>query len=159
MAAAVAPPLGGDVSAVRLEALNFAYPGCAPSVRDVSLDLPRGARCLLIGANGAGEGVEGNGDCPLPAAGAPMGRGAACSAAVRARAALLLGSRAVCGPRPCDAARRSPARRAGKTTLLQLLAGKYMVGRSVITVLGRSPFYDLVRAGRPLLARAAGCAV
>lgn len=34
---------------------------------------------------------------------------------------------------------------AGKTTLLQLLAGKYMVGRSVITVLGRSPFYDLVR--------------
>lgn len=33
----------------------------------------------------------------------------------------------------------------GKTTLLQLLAGKYMVGRNVITVLGRSPFYDLVR--------------
>ena len=32
----------------------------------------------------------------------------------------------------------------GKTTLLQLLAGKYMVGRDAIRVLGRSPFYDLV---------------
>lgn len=33
---------------------------------------------------------------------------------------------------------------AGKTTLLQLIAGKYLVGRDVIRVLGSSPFYDTV---------------
>lgn len=32
----------------------------------------------------------------------------------------------------------------GKTTLLQLLAGKYMVGRKDITVLGGAPFFDMV---------------
>ncbi|KAI8469699.1 MAG: P-loop containing nucleoside triphosphate hydrolase protein [Monoraphidium minutum] len=82
--AAEAPPAPEAVPAVCLKGLNFAYPGCAASIKDVNLDLPKGSRCLLIGANGA-----------------------------------------------------------GKTTLLQVLAGKYMVGRSVITVLGRSPFYDL----------------
>jgi hypothetical protein len=35
---------------------------------------------------------------------------------------------------------------AGKTTLLQLLAGKYMVPKQVIRVLGESPFYDMVGA-------------
>ncbi|GBF94489.1 P-loop containing nucleoside triphosphate hydrolase [Raphidocelis subcapitata] len=84
MAQAVVAANGDGISAVRLEGLKFSYPGCAASIKDASLDLPRGSRCLLIGANGA-----------------------------------------------------------GKTTLLQLLAGKYMVGRDVITVLGRSPFHDL----------------
>jgi CCR4-NOT complex subunit CAF16 len=55
MAAAAGPQAPQDVTAVSLNSLSFAYPGCAPSVRDVSLDLPRGSRCLLIGANGAGE--------------------------------------------------------------------------------------------------------
>jgi CCR4-NOT complex subunit CAF16 len=32
---------------------------------------------------------------------------------------------------------------AGKTTLLQLLAGKYMVGQDVIRVLGRPAFHDI----------------
>jgi hypothetical protein len=35
---------------------------------------------------------------------------------------------------------------AGKTTLLQLIAGKYMVAKKTIVVLGQSPFHDLVRA-------------
>lgn len=34
---------------------------------------------------------------------------------------------------------------AGKTTLLQLIAGKYMVAKKTIVVLGQSPFHDLVR--------------
>ena len=33
----------------------------------------------------------------------------------------------------------------GKTTLLQLLAGKYMVPRDRIVVLGEAPFHDMVR--------------
>ena len=41
-------------SGVAVKDLQFAYPGCAPSVVDFNLDLPRGSRCLLIGANGAG---------------------------------------------------------------------------------------------------------
>jgi hypothetical protein len=43
---------------------------------------------------------------------------------------------------------RHPAKQittpSGKTTLLQLLAGKYMVGRKDITVLGGAPFFDMV---------------
>lgn len=34
--------------------LSFAYPGHAPLVRELSLQLPRGSRCLLCGANGGG---------------------------------------------------------------------------------------------------------
>jgi hypothetical protein len=49
----VAAPV--DPQAVSLQGLNFAYPGCPPSLKDVNLDLPKGSRCLLIGANGAGE--------------------------------------------------------------------------------------------------------
>jgi ABC-type uncharacterized transport system ATPase subunit len=44
--------------------------------------------------------------------------------------------------------------RAGKTTLLQLIAGKYLVGREVIRVLGSSPFYDTVSALRLTLGAA-----
>lgn len=52
---AVAAQTAQDVQAVSLQGLTFAYPGCAASIKDVNLDLPRGSRCLLIGANGAGE--------------------------------------------------------------------------------------------------------
>ncbi len=38
---------------------------------------------------------------------------------------------------------------AGKTTLLQLLAGKYMVPRDRILVLGESPFYNTVSTPTP----------
>lgn len=41
----------------------------------------------------------------------------------------------------------------GKTTLLQLVAGKYMVGRDSIRVLGQSPFYDMVRRAATLVQR------
>jgi len=44
-----------EPQAVSLQELNFAYPGCPPSLKGVNLDLPKGSRCLLIGANGAGE--------------------------------------------------------------------------------------------------------
>ena len=36
-----------------------------------------------------------------------------------------------------------PLASTGKTTLLQLLAGKYMVGQEVVRVLGRPAFHDL----------------
>jgi CCR4-NOT complex subunit CAF16 len=49
-------PATNDASAVRVEHLSFTYPLSAdPTVRDLSLELPPGSRCLLIGANGAGE--------------------------------------------------------------------------------------------------------
>jgi len=32
----------------------------------------------------------------------------------------------------------------GKTTLLQLLGGKYMIGRKDVTILGGAPFFDMV---------------
>ena len=34
--------------------------------------------------------------------------------------------------------------RAGKTTLLEVLAGKHMVGRDAVRILGRPAFYDLM---------------
>lgn len=73
---------------MQLHNLQFSYPGCERALKDVTLDLPKGSRTLLLGANGA-----------------------------------------------------------FKTTLLQLIAGKYMVGRDVIRVLQQSPFYDMVGAG------------
>lgn len=51
-----APATTEQASAVRVEHLSFTYPLSAdPTVRDLSLELPPGSRCLLIGANGAGE--------------------------------------------------------------------------------------------------------
>lgn len=43
----------GDALAV--QSLKFAYPGSKPVIDDFSLHLPAGSRCLLLGANGAGE--------------------------------------------------------------------------------------------------------
>lgn len=37
------------------------------------------------------------------------------------------------------------ALRTGKSTLLQILAGKHMVGPDAVLVLGRSAFHDVVR--------------
>ena len=43
--------------AVEVTAMQFAYAGDAPVVTNFSLKLPRGSRCLLVGANGAGTAV------------------------------------------------------------------------------------------------------
>ena len=40
--------------AVVLRSLSYAYAGHRPMLSDISLSLPRGSRCLLVGANGAG---------------------------------------------------------------------------------------------------------
>ena len=45
-----APPLG-----IRLNGVTFSYPNCPPFISNASLELPRGSRCLLIGANGTGK--------------------------------------------------------------------------------------------------------
>ena len=42
--------------AIEVSRLTFAYPGSAePVLRDLSLSVPAGARCLLLGANGVGK--------------------------------------------------------------------------------------------------------
>lgn len=72
------------VPGVQVNGIKFAYQGCGTFIQNCNIALPRGSRCLLLGANGA-----------------------------------------------------------GKTSLLQLLAGKYMVGKEEVLVLGRPPFHDL----------------
>lgn len=47
-------PKVADEPAVQLNELRFCYPGCKVFIDGVSLELPRGSRALLIGANGAG---------------------------------------------------------------------------------------------------------
>lgn len=37
-----------------INSLSYAYPGSLPVISDFTLNLPRGSRCLLLGANGAG---------------------------------------------------------------------------------------------------------
>ena len=37
-----------------VSSLTYAYPGSLPVISDFTLNLPRGSRCLLLGANGAG---------------------------------------------------------------------------------------------------------
>ncbi|PNH03149.1 ABC transporter I family member 19 [Tetrabaena socialis] len=49
------PSTSGAGEGIGLDAVSYAYPGCAPFIKKCSLDLPRGSRCLLIGANGAGK--------------------------------------------------------------------------------------------------------
>lgn len=42
--------------AIAIDRLSFTYPGAArPVLRDLSLSIPAGARCLLLGANGVGK--------------------------------------------------------------------------------------------------------
>ncbi len=48
---------GYEGDAVVVRSLSFSYPESAPVVDDFSLSLPRGSRCLLCGANGAGERI------------------------------------------------------------------------------------------------------
>ncbi|GMH44842.1 hypothetical protein BSKO_12794 [Bryopsis sp. KO-2023] len=85
---AVALPNGthadGEDNAVEANSLRFSFPGSEPVIKDFTLKLPKGSRCLLAGANGS-----------------------------------------------------------GKTTVLQVLAGQYMVPEDDIRILGRTPFSDL----------------
>merc|ERR1711966_117965 len=46
---------GAANDGMRVQSLTYAYPGCEPAVRDFTLELPAGSRCLLLGANGAGK--------------------------------------------------------------------------------------------------------
>jgi CCR4-NOT complex subunit CAF16 len=51
-----APELAAAVEpAVAVDRLTFAYPDGTPVFRDLSLVIPAGARCLLLGANGVGK--------------------------------------------------------------------------------------------------------
>eukprot|EP00208_Stichococcus_sp_RCC1054_P008448 CAMPEP_0206149896 /NCGR_PEP_ID=MMETSP1473-20131121/38019_1 /ASSEMBLY_ACC=CAM_ASM_001109 /TAXON_ID=1461547 /ORGANISM="Stichococcus sp, Strain RCC1054" /LENGTH=347 /DNA_ID=CAMNT_0053547379 /DNA_START=134 /DNA_END=1179 /DNA_ORIENTATION=+ len=76
---------GYDGDAVVVRSLSFSYPDSPPVVDGFSLSLPRGSRCLLCGANGA-----------------------------------------------------------GKTSVLEVLAGRHLVGRDTVRILGRPAFYDLM---------------
>jgi CCR4-NOT complex subunit CAF16 len=75
-------------NAVEVRDLTFVYPGAAQPVLDrLSLAVPAGARCLLLGANGV-----------------------------------------------------------GKSTLLRLVAGRHLIDRDVVRVLGRPAFHDTALA-------------
>ncbi len=43
------------VDGILLNSVSYCYPNCEPFVKNCSLTLPRGSRCLLIGANGTGK--------------------------------------------------------------------------------------------------------
>jgi ABC-type bacteriocin/lantibiotic exporter with double-glycine peptidase domain len=46
---------GGDSMALVIKNLDFTYSGAPqPCLKDISLSLPKGSRCLLVGDNGAG---------------------------------------------------------------------------------------------------------
>ena len=49
------PNQASPQDAVVLSTLSYAYSGHQPIISDISLTLPKGSRCLLLGANGAGE--------------------------------------------------------------------------------------------------------
>lgn len=49
------PSQSSPQDAVVLSTLSYAYSGHQPIISDISLTLPKGSRCLLLGANGAGE--------------------------------------------------------------------------------------------------------
>ena len=44
-----------DELPLAINSLSYAYPGASPVISNFTLQLPRGSRCLLLGANGAGE--------------------------------------------------------------------------------------------------------
>ena len=46
---------GNADAAISVNSLTYAFAGYPPVVSEVSIQLPRGSRCLLIGANGAGK--------------------------------------------------------------------------------------------------------
>jgi CCR4-NOT complex subunit CAF16 len=48
-------PTSTEQQAVVLQDLQFSYPGCNAFLKGIDLQLPKGSRTLLIGANGAGE--------------------------------------------------------------------------------------------------------
>lgn len=111
---------------VVVRSLSFSFPfSSGPVIHDLSLALPRGSRCLLTGANGAGEAPAARvRPCIVPAAAVPAGPPNSC---------LL----------PCPLPPAPLGRPAGKTSLLQVLAGKYMVGQDDVRILGRPAFHDI----------------
>ena len=44
-----------DELPLAINSLSYSYPGALPVISEFTLNLPRGSRCLLLGANGAGE--------------------------------------------------------------------------------------------------------
>eukprot|EP01024_Parvocaulis_polyphysoides_P051759 TRINITY_DN5103_c0_g2_i1.p1 TRINITY_DN5103_c0_g2~~TRINITY_DN5103_c0_g2_i1.p1 ORF type:complete len:297 (-),score=25.12 TRINITY_DN5103_c0_g2_i1:148-1038(-) len=44
-----------DRDGVVINSLQFSFPGYVPIISELSLELPKGSRCLLLGANGSGK--------------------------------------------------------------------------------------------------------
>jgi CCR4-NOT complex subunit CAF16 len=85
----VQEPLHPPPPSIEVRGLTFRYPRApAPVFSNLTLAVPAGARCLLLGANGV-----------------------------------------------------------GKSTLLRLIAGRYMIAPEAVRVLGRSAFHDTALAG------------
>ena len=119
---------------VAVSSLSWGFQGSEPVLHDFSLHLPGGSRCLLLGANGAGQSHPGDIDCSL--------------------AHLIHWT---CDCQLSTAWPEMYFELAGKTTLLQILAGKHMVGQDVVRIIGRSAFHDIVGPTRPISQTAAIC--
>ena len=119
-------PLG-----IHLDSVTFSYPGQRPFIDGINLALPRGSRCLLIGANGTGKTtllqmVAGEFGSEWVAHDSPPSRSWSRIAGIQMPGLHAMGYR-------CGIRLHSPP-----------FAGKYMVPRSAISVLGRPPFHDTV---------------
>jgi CCR4-NOT complex subunit CAF16 len=125
MSSSDSPPLAAP--AVEVRGLDFAYPDGPPVLRQLSLTLPPGVRCLLVGANGSGKSTLLNliaGRHLIPeAAVRVLGRPAFADTSLVARVALLG------GPFPLDVdlgvdelLARRPADLARRERLMELLA-------------------------------------
>lgn len=97
-----------------INSLSYAYPGALPVISDFTLNLPSGSRCLLLGANGAGNLTS---IARLPSL---------TNHKFRTASDQIIN---------CAL---------GKSTLLQVLAGQHMVAPEVVRILGRPAFHDVV---------------
>jgi ATPase subunit of ABC transporter with duplicated ATPase domains len=140
-----------EQQAVVLQDLQFSYPGCNAFLKGIDLQLPKGSRTLLIGANGAGVCLAAEQQATSTAAWHQLLLQPAVLAmhaqvynlnhrkflviykSNRAtQAARMLAVKMHCSEMcvcVCVCACVRARARAGKTTLLQLIAGKYMVAR------------------------------
>ena len=156
-ATVVGPDGDSEPDTVVLNSLSYAYAGHRPVLSDISLRLPRGSRCLLIGANGAGKwhlpGLKSRFNeqhCQhgphndLASCHNPLGVDWCLLQSVRNVPSLVQVSAFKVRnfwhdlpPSSCGGFC------AGKTTLLQILAGQYMVDKDAVRILNRPAFHDI----------------
>ncbi|SGY26056.1 BQ5605_C018g08694 [Microbotryum silenes-dioicae] len=135
--------------AIHVEDLRFAYrpvdaPELEPVLEHVNLNLPKGARCILVGANGAGELPRQRLEWVLHLVGAAFddrrGRRRILDDVARGVDLRLQCAHSLCHTL-AHHIHLTTSGLAGKSTLLQILAGKRLT-RSGAKVLGQDVFFS-----------------